>query len=108
MTLTLIRENLKYLLEFFFKFYIRYVTKIKNCSGFMRVDQILKVWSLLNPKILISQKIGGTKKIHGSNSRGTSRTQRPSSKFSLNAKFVENFEFFGKLASYPFRKVIYV
>jgi hypothetical protein len=31
----------------------RYGTKIKNCSGFMKVDQILKVWSLLSPKILI-------------------------------------------------------
>ncbi len=35
---------------------IRYVTKIKNCSGFMRVDQFLKVWSLLSPKIIISPK----------------------------------------------------
>ncbi len=34
----------------------RYRTKIKNCSGFMKVDQILKVWSLLSPKILISSK----------------------------------------------------
>ncbi len=47
---------------FFIKFYnylqsfIRYGTKIKNCSGFMEVDQILKVWSLLSPKILISSK----------------------------------------------------
>jgi hypothetical protein len=35
---------------------IRYVTKSKNCSGFMKVDQILKVWSLLSPKIFISPK----------------------------------------------------
>jgi hypothetical protein len=34
----------------------RHVTKSKNCSGFMKVDQILKVWSLLNPKIFISPK----------------------------------------------------
>ncbi len=40
---------------------IRYVTKSKNCSGFMKVDQILKVWSLLSPKIYFP-KIGGTKK----------------------------------------------
>ncbi len=33
-----------------------YVTKIKNCFGFMRVDQILKVWFLLSPKIIISPK----------------------------------------------------
>jgi hypothetical protein len=33
---------------------IRYVTKIKNCSRFMRVDQFLVVWSLLSPKIIIS------------------------------------------------------
>jgi hypothetical protein len=34
----------------------RYVTKIKICSGFMRVHRILKVWSLLTTKIIISQK----------------------------------------------------
>jgi hypothetical protein len=34
----------------------RYGTKIKNCSGFMKVDQILKAWSFLSPKILISSK----------------------------------------------------
>jgi hypothetical protein len=32
----------------------RYVSKSKNCSEFMKVDQILKVWSLLSPKIFIS------------------------------------------------------
>jgi hypothetical protein len=32
----------------------RYVTKIKNCSRSMRVDQFLIVWSLLSPKIIIS------------------------------------------------------
>ncbi len=35
---------------------IRCVTKIKNCSGFMRVHRILKVWSLLTTKIIISPK----------------------------------------------------
>ncbi len=34
--------------------YSRYGTKIKNCSGFMRVHRILKVWSLLTTKIIIS------------------------------------------------------
>jgi serine/threonine protein kinase len=34
----------------------RYVTKSKNCFGFMKVDQILKVWSLLTTKIYISPK----------------------------------------------------
>ncbi len=37
------------------------VTKIKICSGFLKVDQILKVWSLLSPKIINFIKIGGTK-----------------------------------------------
>jgi hypothetical protein len=37
-------------------FLIRYGTKIKNCSGFMRVHRILKVWSLLTTKIIISPK----------------------------------------------------
>jgi hypothetical protein len=32
------------------------VTKIKNCSGFPKVDRILKVWSLLSSKIKISSK----------------------------------------------------
>ncbi len=34
----------------------RYGTKIKNCSGFMREHRILKVWSLLTTKIIISPK----------------------------------------------------
>jgi Leucine-rich repeat (LRR) protein len=34
----------------------RCVTKIKNCSGFMRVHRILKVWSILSSKIIISSK----------------------------------------------------
>ncbi len=50
----------------------KYVTKIKICSGFLKVNQILKVWSLLRSKIIIFIKIGGTKKNHGQNSRGTS------------------------------------
>jgi hypothetical protein len=37
-------------------FYIRYGTKIKNCSGFMKVDQFLVAGSLLSPKILILPK----------------------------------------------------
>ncbi len=53
-------------------------------------------------------KIGGTKNVHGANPRGTSRTQRPSTKIFLKGKFIEFLEFFGKPASYPFRKVIYV
>jgi hypothetical protein len=36
--------------------YSRYGTKIKNCSGFMKVDQFLVAGSLLSPKILISPK----------------------------------------------------
>jgi hypothetical protein len=43
-------------LQLDFTCYSRYVTKIKNCSGFMRVDQFLIVGSLLSPKILISPK----------------------------------------------------
>jgi hypothetical protein len=38
------------------------VTKSKNCSGIMKVDQILKVWSLLSPKIFISPKFVVPKK----------------------------------------------
>ncbi len=61
---------------------IRYGTKIKNCSGFMKVDQILKVWSFLSPKILISSKQVELKMcMDGPNPRGTSRTQQPSTKF---------------------------
>ncbi len=46
--------------------HIKHVTKIKNCSGFMKVDQIHKVWSLeyKNNNFI---KIGGTKKIHDPN-----------------------------------------
>jgi hypothetical protein len=47
-------------------------------------------------------KIGGTKKIHGSNSR------EPPLKIFSKQEFIENLEFFGKPASYSFRKVIYV
>ncbi len=39
-----------------FRVYNRYGTKIKNCSGFMWVQGILKVWSLLTTKIIISPK----------------------------------------------------
>jgi hypothetical protein len=63
---------------------------------------------LTESKNNIFTKKGGTKKIHGSNSRGTSRTQWPSTKIFSNPKFLESVKFFGKPASYPFRKVIYV
>ncbi len=39
-----------------FLHYIRCVTKIKNCSGFVKAHRILKVWSLLSPKIIFSSK----------------------------------------------------
>jgi hypothetical protein len=45
------------------------VTKIKNCSGFVKVDQFLKVWSLLSPKETDFVEIGGIKKKHGPNSQ---------------------------------------
>jgi hypothetical protein len=53
----------------------RCVTKIKTCSGFMRVHRILKVWSLLSSKIIISSKY-----------RGISRTQRSSTKNFFQSK----------------------
>jgi hypothetical protein len=46
----------------------------------MSVHWILKVWFLLSTNTNFV-KIGGTKKVHGPNPRGTSRTQRPSSNF---------------------------
>ncbi len=58
-SLTIERKNIKLneapwsFVEFAF---IRCVTKIKNCSGFMRVHRILKVWSLLTTKIIIYSK----------------------------------------------------
>ncbi len=47
-------------------------------------------------------KIGGTKKIHGSNSRGISHKQLFSKQ-----EFIENFEFFGKPATFQ-KSNIYV
>jgi hypothetical protein len=49
-------QILKIVRHIYFQLKIRYRTKIKNCSGFMKVDQILKVWSLLSSKIIISSK----------------------------------------------------
>jgi hypothetical protein len=48
----------------------------------MRVDQFLVAGS----KNTNFTKIGGTKKNHGPNSRGTSRTQRPSIKIFFQTK----------------------
>jgi hypothetical protein len=52
----------------------------------MRVHRFLKDWSLLTTKIIIDSPL----------------------KFFSKQEFRENLEFFGKPASYPFRKVIYV
>ncbi len=41
---------------------------------------------LTESKNIYFTKIGGTKKKHGPNSRGTSRTQRPSTNFFFKAK----------------------
>jgi hypothetical protein len=50
-------------------------------------------------------KISGTKKIHGSNSRGTSRTQRPSRKIFFQSKNLLNlFGFFWKACIVTFQK----
>ncbi len=88
--------------------FTRYVTKIKNCSGFMRVDQFLKVWSLLSPKIVISLKQVELKRTTARIPTTPPIHNDPQVIFFSKAKFVESFEFFGKPASYPFRKVIYV
>jgi hypothetical protein len=81
----------------------RYVTKIKNCSGFMRVlDSESLV--LTDRKNNFFTKIGGTKKIHGSNSRGTSRTQRPSTKFFFKARIYRKFGVFWKACIVSFQK----
>ncbi len=37
-------------------YFIKCVTKIKNCVGFMRVHRILKIWSLMSSKIIFSSK----------------------------------------------------
>ncbi len=50
-------------------------------------------------------KIGGTKNVHGSNSRGTSRTQRPSTNFFFRVVISWKVEYFWKVC---IRKVIYV
>ncbi len=49
-------------------------------------------------------KIGGTKKIHGSNSRGTSRTQRPSTQFFFKARIYWKFGVFWKVCIVSFQK----
>ncbi len=49
-------------------------------------------------------KIGGTKKIHGSNSRGTSRTQRPSTKNFFKPRIYRKFGVFWKACIVFFQK----
>ncbi len=77
----------------------RYVTKSKNCSGFMKVDQILKVWSLLCPKIFISPKYVVPKKTTGQIPAAPPVHNDPPQLFFLNPKFLESVKFFGKPAS---------
>ncbi len=86
----------------------RYVTKIKNCSGFMKVDHILKVWFSLSLQILISSKSVELKKTMGQIPAAPPIYTSFLLKIFSKQKFTQNFEFFGKPASYPFRKVIYV
>jgi hypothetical protein len=72
----------------------------------MKVDQILKVWALLSQKKTNFIKIGGTKKVHGPNSRGTSiciYTNAPLNFFS-KAKFIEGLDFFWKIFIVTFQK----
>jgi hypothetical protein len=53
-------------------------------------------------------KIVGTKKTHSPNTRGTPININSSQKFFSKGKFIESLDIFGKSASLPFRKVIYV
>jgi hypothetical protein len=53
-------------------------------------------------------KIGGTEKVHGPKSRGTSRVYKLSTIFFPQQEFIESLEFLRKPAWKPFRKVIYV
>ncbi len=91
-----------------FLFISRYGTKIKNCSGFMRVHRILKVWSLLTTKIIISPKQVLLKRSTAQIPAAPLVHKDPPLKIFSKQEFIENLEFFGKPASYPFRKVIYV
>jgi hypothetical protein len=77
----------------------RYVTKIKNCSGFSRVDQFLKVWSLLSPKIIISPKSVELRLTTARTPATLPVHNDPQLKFFSNPKFIECLEFFGKPAS---------
>ncbi len=86
----------------------RCVTKIKNCSGFMRVHRILKVWSLLTTKIIISPKQVVLKRSTAQILAAPLVNNDPPLKIFSKQEFIENLEFFGKPASYPFRKVKYV
>jgi hypothetical protein len=75
------------------------VTKIKNCSGSIKVDQILKVWSLLSPKIIISSKSVELKMCMAQNPVAPPINTDTPLKNVSKAKFIENLEFFRKLAS---------
>jgi hypothetical protein len=66
-------------------------TKIKNCSGSRKVDQILKVWSLLSPKIIVLSQSVQLK-------RCTAQTPVFTNfkvKFFLKQKFIEILGFHG-------------
>jgi hypothetical protein len=82
-----------------YKPYNKYGTKIKNCSGFMRVHRILKVWSLLSAKILILSKSVELKKSMAQIPAVPPLHNDLSLKLFPNQKFTQNLEFFGKPAS---------
>jgi hypothetical protein len=77
----------------------RYVTKIKNCSGFMKVDGFLKVWSLLSLKILISSKSVEPRKTTARIPAAPPVYANAQLKNFSKRKFIENLVFFGKSAS---------
>jgi hypothetical protein len=75
------------------------VTKIKNCSRFMRVDRFLIVWSLLSLKKIYFTKICGTKKNMARNLAAPFvYANAPLKKFS-KGKIIKNLNIFGKPVS---------
>jgi hypothetical protein len=65
----------------------------------MKVDQTLKVWSLLSPKILISSKSVELKKTMGQIPAAPPIYTNIPLKFFSKQKFTKNLEFFWKPAS---------
>ncbi len=92
-------EKVRNYLVFSLVLLVKCVTKIKNFAGFMRVHQILKIWSLLSTKSIFSSKQAMAQTPTGH----PVYTNFPLI-FLSKQKYTKSLELFGKPASELFQK----